>query len=91
MLNKPGPSGMSRYKAYAMPEAWGGRDCLIPIDDMSLIRDMKEELGGEALLEFTSLEYSQRARAIYDTLGIVDLSYKTVWDVFATMYARLHQ
>jgi hypothetical protein len=86
--NQPSPSGMSPNEAHAVPQVWGGRDCLIPVD-VSAVRRMKEDLGGEALLESMSLDYSMRARAIYDTLGIVNLSYEKVWDVLATMYAQL--
>jgi hypothetical protein len=90
MRNKPGPSGMSRNAAYSMPETWGGRECLIPVD-MSAIKPMKEDLGGEAIMEFTSLEFSRRAQTVYDSLAIVRLSVQNVWDIFAKMYDQLYQ
>lgn len=30
--NKAGPSGMSRNTAFSMPEEWGGKNCLLPVD-----------------------------------------------------------
>ncbi|KAG9316859.1 hypothetical protein JVU11DRAFT_2931 [Chiua virens] len=60
--DKIGPSGMSRNDAFSLPEQWGGRNCLLPID-MNVIREIKAEMGGDALLEFTSVEFSARAQA----------------------------
>ena len=89
MRNKPGPSGMSRNEAYSLPEKWGGRNCLIPVD-LSLIREMKEQLGGPDIMNFTSADFSQRAQMVYDTIQITKLSFQNVWDVFDAMYIRLY-
>jgi hypothetical protein len=89
MREKPGPSGMSRNEAYSVPEKWGGRNCLIPVD-LSLIREMKEQLGGPGIMDFTSADFSKRAQAVYDTLHITKLSFQNVWDVFDAMYIRLN-
>ena len=80
---------MSRNEAYSIPEKWGGRNCLIPVD-LSLIREMKEQLGGPAILEFSSADFSKHARTVYDTLHISKLSFENVWDVFDAMYTRLY-
>jgi hypothetical protein len=63
--DKVGPSGMSRDYAFSVPESWGGRDCLLPVD-VSVVRELKEALGGDALLKFVSPEFSARAQAVYD-------------------------
>jgi hypothetical protein len=89
MSNKPGPSGMSRNEAYAVPQLWGGRNCLIPVD-VSLVKEMKEQLGGPAILEFTSADFARRAELVYDSLRIVKLSFQNVWDVFGAMHANLY-
>lgn len=83
--NKPGPSGMSRNTAYALPEKWGGRACLMPVD-VDVIRGIKESMGGDALLAFTSAVFDQRAQIVYDSLAVVDLNFDNVWDVFTAMY-----
>jgi len=79
---KPGPSGMSRNEAYTLYESWGGRDCLLPVNNMELIRDLKEALGGAELLEFCEPELSARAQNAFDSLGGVDLRFENVWVVF---------
>lgn len=82
---KEGPSGMSRNEAFSLPENWGGRDCLLKVD-VAVIRELKEAMGGDEMLEFVSAEFSQRAQAAYDTLGVVDLDLENVWHVFCDLY-----
>ncbi|KAJ7145031.1 hypothetical protein C8R46DRAFT_918900 [Mycena filopes] len=82
--DKPGPSGMSRNTAYSLPEKWGGRDCLLDVD-MGVIRQMKEDLGGDELIAFSTSEFEVRARPAYDSLGIGSLSLENIWDVFCAM------
>ena len=40
---KLGPSGMSWNQAFSLSESWGGRDCLLMIDDLSVIEKLKQE------------------------------------------------
>ncbi|CAK5276431.1 unnamed protein product [Mycena citricolor] len=81
---KPGPSGFSRNIAYTLYEQWGGVDCKLVVD-MNLIREQKALLGGDTLLEFTTLEFSQRAQAVFVTLGEVPLSMESGWTLFQVM------
>lgn len=81
---KPGPSGMSRDYAFSVPESWGGRNCLLQVD-VAVVRQMKEALGGEALLEFVSPEFAARACSVYESLKISELRFENAWDVFAAM------
>jgi hypothetical protein len=83
--NKPGPSGMSRNHAFALPEQWGGKDCLLKIEDLGVIAELKESLGGEALLAFSTMEFAVRAQNAYDLLGITNLTFENVWNVFTAM------
>ncbi|KAF7364462.1 hypothetical protein MSAN_01107600 [Mycena sanguinolenta] len=71
--DKPGLSGMSREVAFTLPEKWGGRNCLLPIS-MDQVRKMKADLGGAALLEFTGVEFAQRAQVVLDSLQPIKLS-----------------
>lgn len=82
---KLGPSGMSRNEAFSLPESWGGRNCLLPVD-INVIRELKAEMGGDSLLEFTSVEFSVCAQTAYDSLHIVNLSFENVWFVFRDLY-----
>ncbi|KAK6974879.1 hypothetical protein R3P38DRAFT_2583362 [Favolaschia claudopus] len=81
---KPGPSGMSRHEAYVMPEEWGGKHCLLKIP-RDFVHQMKEDLGGEALLEFTEPEFTARAMRVLDSLQPVQLSLQNGWKLFQTM------
>ena len=83
--DKIGPSGMSRNEAFSLPEQWGGRNCLLPVD-VDVIREIKAKMGGDALLEFTSAEFSAHAQAAYDTLDITNLTIENVWNVFQAVY-----
>jgi hypothetical protein len=82
---KPGPSGMSRNQAFSLPEMWGGRDCLLKINDLSVIEGLKKELGGDELVSFSTPEFSAHAQAAYDSLAIIDLTFENVWAVFTVM------
>ena len=42
-------------EAFALPEKWGGRNCLIPVD-VEVIRDIKAAMGGDSLLSFVSAD-----------------------------------
>jgi hypothetical protein len=83
--NKVGPSGMSQNEAFSLPESWGGCNCLLEVD-MAVVRELKEAMGGDKILEFVSIEFSERVQAAYDTLEIVDLNLKNVWYVFRELY-----
>jgi hypothetical protein len=87
-IHKPGPSGVSRDHAFTFPESWGGRDCLLPVD-VEVIRKMKADMGGDSLLNFVSVEFSERAQVIYDSLDISDLTFENIWAVFSKMFPLL--
>jgi len=82
---KPGPSGMSRNQAFSLHETWGGRDCLLKIQDLSVIENVKEELGGATLISFSTPEFSMCSQEAYNSLAIVDLTFENVWAVFTAM------
>src|SRR5438309_6310611 len=73
---KPGPSGMSQNQAFSLPEDWGGKNCLLKIEDTNIIKKLKEELGGDELVSFLSPEFSVRAQKAYDSLDISDLTFE---------------
>jgi hypothetical protein len=82
---KPGPSGMSRNQAFSLPGDWNGRNCLLKIEDLSIIKELKKELGGSELVSFSTPEFSVRAQKAYDSLNISDLTFENVWIVFSAM------
>lgn len=86
--SKAGPSGISRNTAYSLPGEWGGRECLLKVD-VSIVRKIMEELGGDELLEFTPPEFRERAEAVFRDLGISKLTMENAWDVFTDMLPLL--
>jgi hypothetical protein len=82
---KPGPSGMSRNHAFSLPAEWDGRDCILKIDDMRVIKEMKEQLGGHDLISFSTCEFAALAQAAYDSLEIIKLTQENVWSIFTAM------
>jgi hypothetical protein len=82
---------MSRNVAYSLPHLWGGRNCILPIkgEQLNTIRVLKEALGGERLIAFTSEEFSDQAQTVYEGLNIHELTSKNVWHVFHAMYLVL--
>ncbi|KAG6915401.1 hypothetical protein DXG01_011655 [Tephrocybe rancida] len=81
---KHGPSGMSCNTALSLPHKWGGKNYLLPVD-MNLVRELKEALGGKALLNFVSNEFAETCQAAYDSLHVEDLMLENVWYVFKDM------
>jgi hypothetical protein len=79
---------MSRNQAYSLPEKWGGRDYLMPID-FQVVRYQTSYGGDSIFLEFTSAEYSEKAQGVYDTLELEELSFLIVWDVYNAMKEQL--
>ena len=75
---------MSQNEAFLMLEKWGGWNCLLLID-VEVVCQIKEEMGGDSLLEFVTEEYSQQAQAAYDMLCVQMLTLENVWDVFQVL------
>ncbi|KAF8164040.1 hypothetical protein K438DRAFT_1775735 [Mycena galopus ATCC 62051] len=83
---KAGPSGikaMSRNEAFALHD-WGGVNCLQTVD-VGVIRQMKEDIGGEELIQFTSPEFSAHAQEAFESLGSPVLTQTNIWLVFERM------
>ena len=57
---------------------------MLPVD-VNIIREIKEAMGGDAILEFVSADFAELAQAAYDSLQIVKLTFENVWDVFTAM------
>jgi hypothetical protein len=84
---KAGPSEMSRNDAFTLFESWGGQNCLLEISNCMLVmQSLKEELGGESLLDFVDVDYAQHAATAYNNLGITQLKFENVWEVFKDLF-----
>ncbi|KIP10695.1 hypothetical protein PHLGIDRAFT_22139 [Phlebiopsis gigantea 11061_1 CR5-6] len=85
--DKPGPSGMSRKVAFTLPNLWNGGNYLLPVD-LAVVREIKEAMGGDDILEFTSREFREQAQGIFDVLSVTSLSFSNVWHVFHAMLPK---
>jgi hypothetical protein len=56
---------------------------------VEVIQELKEAMGGDGLLKFTSADFSEEAQAVYDTLNVFELSLENVWFIFQAMYLLL--
>jgi hypothetical protein len=45
---------------------------------------MKEDIGGDQLIAFSTPEFAERAEEVFESLG-VNLTMQNVWDVFQAM------
>lgn len=78
------PSGVAPSVAYSLHEAYGGENCLEPVNK-DVIHQLMEELGGKDLLHFVPAVYDAKAIEVFESLNIVDLNLQNVWDVFQSM------
>ncbi|KAF9073367.1 hypothetical protein BDP27DRAFT_1445014 [Rhodocollybia butyracea] len=63
------PSGVASNIAFSLYEKYGGKNGLVPVDSQ-VIEKLMEEIGGEDLIRFVSVEYAAKARGILeDKLG----------------------
>lgn len=88
--NKAGPSSISRNEAFFLPQNWGGRNCLLPVD-LDVIRELKVAMGGDSVLDFVTPEFSERAKAAYDSLNILSLTVENVWEIFRRLRQVMYE
>ncbi|KAF9511735.1 hypothetical protein BS47DRAFT_1363611 [Hydnum rufescens UP504] len=84
------PSGVAPDIVYSIPERYGMKDRLLPID-VDVIREIKAYMGGDSIIGFVPPEYAQQARAAFDSLGVIKLSVGNVWSVFVAMLPIMYQ
>ena len=54
-------------------------------EQLGLVQDAKEHLGGPSLLDFVSPEYAAWAQEVYASIGTPALSGSIIWDTFQAM------
>ena len=82
------PSGVSPDVAVPLCTKYGGENCLQSVDT-TVVQNLMEELGGEDLFCFVSIEYADHAQGVFNNLGISKLTFKNVWEVFSMMLPHL--
>jgi len=85
--NKAGPSGCSRNESFVLHADYGLKNCLLPLtdDQLRLIAEIKEHMGGEQLLAFVTPKFAARAAEAYDALGVTELTIYNAWHVFEAL------
>jgi hypothetical protein len=88
---KAGPSSCSRNDAFIMPESQALDNKLLPLNDdqLEIVSEIKRAMGGDALLDFVSPEYSIQFEAAYDSLGVAELTMQNAWHIFETLLPLL--
>ncbi|KAF8168900.1 hypothetical protein BJ912DRAFT_862426, partial [Pholiota molesta] len=86
---KAGRSGFSRNDMFSLHSEFDLQNCLLPVD-ITVIQEMKEDMGGDALLSFVPLAFAECANAAYMTLGVQNLSMGNVWAVFRAYLSIYH-
>ncbi len=81
--NKKLPSGTSSNIAYTLYGDYGGENCLQPVE-LPVVSKLMEEIGGQDLIRFVSVEYSAKAEAVLKGLGAT-VTLENVWNVFQAM------
>lgn len=75
--------------AYTLHEKYGGQNCLQPVD-RDFVKSVMEDLGGEDLIRFVSVEYAALAADVMEYVGFGKLTFHNVWLVFSAMMPILY-
>lgn len=83
------PSGVSSNIALTLYEKYGGKNGLLPVD-RNIIEKLMEDIGGEELIRFVSVEYAAKANGVLEEkLGAPKLTMSNVWDIFQAMLPHM--
>ena len=82
------PSGVSPNVAFALYQEYDAENCLQHVD-VEVVQKMMDDIGGEELICFVSVEYAARAQAIFDSLNVPKLAFENVWEVYSAMLPYL--
>lgn len=83
------PSGASPKEVYMLPGRFNLIHCLRPVDP-EVVRDAREAIGGQELLEFVPQEYAAHAIQVLNQYGgLSALSLHNIWDVFRSMLPHM--
>jgi len=79
-----GPSVCSWNEGFFLPQNFGLVDKLLPLndDELNIVSEIKEFMGGDMLLTFASPEFSEKAELAYQSLGVAELTIHNAWHIF---------
>jgi hypothetical protein len=82
------PSGVSPNVAYTLYQEYDAENCLQAVD-VDVVQKLMDDIGGEELNRFVSVEYAARAQEVFDSLNVLKLAFENVWEVFSAMLPYL--
>ena len=84
---KAGPSGVSRNDVFSMPEKYGLKNMLLPLNkaQLKIVAEIKMAMGGEDIIAFVPRDFADRDEAILATLKVSKISMEIEWEVFECM------
>lgn len=82
------PSGVSPNIAFSLYHKYRGENGLQHVD-REVIAKLMEDIGGEDLIRFVSVDYAAHAQQIYNNLDFPKLSLSNIWDVFQAMLPHI--
>ncbi|KAJ3871314.1 hypothetical protein F5051DRAFT_463809 [Lentinula edodes] len=82
------PSGLSPNIAFSLYHKYRGENGLQHVD-RGVIAKLMEDIGGEDLIRFVSVDYAVHAQQIYNNLDFPKLSLSNIWDVFQAMLPHI--
>ena len=82
--NKPGPNGVSYNIAFNRPEAHGGRNCKIEVDQ-AYIQHLLQDHPGQDAMKFFPDWFADIAAEAHIQAGRPKLSFETAWDAWRAM------
>ncbi|KAJ6503958.1 hypothetical protein C8R45DRAFT_1186099 [Mycena sanguinolenta] len=86
------PSGGTPNEFYANPAAYGGQDCLIPVDEAILDQLLQEAReGAHEHTRYVDDGFDELAQEAYTALGKPEITLQNAWIVFRDMIGRLEQ
>lgn len=67
----------------SMPWKYNAENFLQSVD-VSVVDQLMDAIGSETL-QFVTPEYAEHAQSVYETLGVRNLMFQNIWQVFSAM------
>ena len=74
---------------FSLPHLYGGENCLQPVDH-DFTKKLMDDIGGENIVQFVSVEYATRAEATFQVLGYGHLTFLNIWEIFTHMVPLMY-
>ena len=74
-----------------MPEDHSLMNCLLPLNDdqLAIVSEIKEAMGGDALLDFVPPECAKKFEIAYNSLGVAEPTMQNAWRIFEALLPLL--